>query len=110
VVIDRDNPVTVMERYKLKELRELLKVNFEKWVEYSCKYSKNEDYKDCVYWHNERAVLSLYSAACVLNECYILEEYPVEKTSEKETNRPGRVDLYVCKNSISYILEVSSSM
>lgn len=76
----------------------------EQWGLLHKEFTEQKQYKDCLYWYNERANVSAFSGAVWRSGGVALEEYSSQKGNIDNTVN-GRVDLYFSKQNNIAIAE-----
>ncbi|POG24522.1 hypothetical protein C2855_05475 [Aeromonas bestiarum] len=76
----------------------------QQWAQLHKEFIEQEQYKDCLYWYNERANVSAFSGAVWRSGGVALEEYSSQKGNIDNTVN-GRVDLYFSKQTNIAIAE-----
>lgn len=74
------------------------------WFKVHRDYIEEFDFKDSLYWYNERANISALSGAVWKCSAFALEEYTSMK-GEKSKKWKGRVDLYMCLGKNDAVIE-----
>lgn len=76
----------------------------EQWGLLHKEFTEQKQFKDCLYWYNERANVSVFSGAVWKSGGVALEEYSSQKGNIDNTVN-GRVDLYFSKQAEHAIAE-----
>ena len=92
---------------RLRSLRPVL----QKWVALNRTLYQNWGKKDCPWWYNERAILSIFAGAIWRSGGLAFEEFSnLKRKKSRRRNRyrkyAGRSDLYFQIKSKEYVVEV----